>query len=123
MNYRTEQNRVVLGLGESKLATQLADELRQLGWDVRTAESGEAARQEAVRAPACAVVVPYDTHDQLDTAKVVNAVPEESAVVLVTPRACDRAMRFASLIGVAMAAESAGVAGIVSAVEGALLKA
>ncbi len=120
---RMEPGRVVLGLGESKLATQLADELRQLGWHVRTAESGEAARQEAVRAPACAVVVPFDTHDQLDTAKVVSAVPGDSAVVLVSPRVCDRSSRFASHLGVAIAAESAGVAGIVSAVEGAMLKA
>jgi hypothetical protein len=120
---RNERVRVVLGLGESKLATQLADELRLMGWDVRTAESGEAARQEAVRAPACAVVVPFDSHDELGTAKVVSAVPEESAVVLISPRVCDQAVRFASLIGAAMAVESAGVAGIVSAVHGAVLKA
>jgi hypothetical protein len=120
---RSDQGRVVLGLGGSKLATQVADELRLLGWDVRTAKSGEAARQEAVRAPACAVVVPYESNDQLGTAKVVSTVPQESAVVLVSPRLCDQAMRFASLIGAAMAVESAGAAGIVSAVHGAVLKA
>lgn len=120
---QTEQGRVVLGLGGSKLATQVADELRLLGWEVRSADSGEAARQEAVRSPACAVVVPYDSHDQLGTAKVVSAVPEDSTVVLVAPSICDQAVRFASLIGAAMAVESAGVAGIVSAVHGAVLKA
>jgi hypothetical protein len=121
MNYRNEQSRVVLGLGESKLATQLADELRQLGWDVRTAETGEEARREAVRESAHAVVVPFQSHDQLGTAKVVSAVPGESSVVLVSPSASVQAVRFASLIGVAMAAESGGVAGIVSAVEGVML--
>lgn len=116
-----KRSRIVLGLGSTNFATEVADEFRLKGWDVQTAEDGEEARRTAVRDSAHAVVVPFEPQDELSTAKVVSAVPEDSSVVLISPRANLQATRFATLIGVAMAVESAGVAGIVSAVEGAML--
>lgn len=120
MNSR-KRSRIVLGLGSSKFASKVADEFRSKGWDVQTAEDGEDARRAAVRESANAVVVPFEPLDELATAKVISAVPTDSSVVLISSRDDQQAIRFASLIGVAMAVESAGVAGIVSAVEGAML--
>lgn len=120
MTKRT-RSRVVLGIGRSKLAAKLAEEFRSKGWDVQTTMDGEEARRVAVRESAQAVVVPFEQQDELTTAKVVQSVPDEAKVVLVTPNVNERAIRFASLIGVPLAVESLGVAGIVSAVEVAVL--
>lgn len=116
-----KRSRIVLGLGTSKFASKVADEFRSKGWDVQTAVDGEEARRTAVRDSAHAVVVPFEPLDELSTAKVISSVPPDSSVVMISPLANLQATRFALLIGVAMAVESAGVAGIVSAVEGAML--
>lgn len=112
--------RIVLGLGFSKLSIKLANELRKMGWDVQTTNDGEGARRIAVRETADALVMPYNPHDQLSVAKVVQSTPEVASVVLITPKSDQQAVRFARFMGVALASENDELSEIMTAVESAI---
>ncbi len=113
--------RVVMGLGSTKLSNKLANELRKMGWEVRTTSDGEGARKLAVRETADAIILPYSSDDQLNVAKVVQSTPEDASVVLITPNSDQQAVRFARFMGVALADESAAISEIMSAVESAII--
>ena len=120
MRFR-KRSRIVLGLGTTPFARTVAEKFHAMGWEVSTSNSSEEARRNVVRDGATAVVLPFSSQDRLSTAKIITSVPGESQVILVSPREDRIAIRFASMLGAKIAAETSGVAGIVSAAVNAKL--
>ena len=110
--------RIVLGLGLTNLAHSLAQQLRHREWDVQIASTAEEARRASVRKSVCAVVVPFEPNDPLATAKVVNAVPTKSRVILLASSATDQARQFADMIGVTFVSDTDDISAIVDAMIG-----
>lgn len=120
---RKKQKRIVLGLGPTLTAANIAHELRVAGWDVVTVATGEDARKAAIRNGLCVVAVPFLANDPLATAKVVNAMPKKSKVILVTPTRGDQVEQFAEMMGVPVVVEAEAGLAIPAAVETLLQKA
>lgn len=119
---RKKQKRIVLGLGPTLAAANIAHDLRVAGWDVVTAASGEDARRAAIRNGLCVVAVPYSAVDPLATAKVVNAMPKKSKVILVAAARHAQVDQFAEMMGVPVVVEAEAGTAIPAAVEAMVQK-
>ena len=110
--------RVVLGLGVSGYTSAAAAQLKAAGWDVIAAAPGEEARREAVRGKAhvMAIRLAADT-DVLSAAKVLNALPKKTRLVLVGPADDTDLPRLAVAFGAAAVVSDAdGVPALVRAI-------
>ena len=112
---RNVQTRIVLGLGPTLFSANLSYSLRTLGWHVVTTANGEEARRSAVGNGTHVAIVPFVSNDLLVTAKIINAMPSKTKVVMVTITPNERAVQFAEMMGIPVVAESEGVAAIVAA--------
>ncbi len=113
-----KRTRIVLGLGPTLFAANVAHQFRTLGWDVLTTSTGEDARRAALGQCTAIVVVPYLGNDPLATAKIVNAMPRKSRVVLLSAVPHDRAIQFAEMMGIPLISERDGTEGVVASVKG-----
>ncbi|QEL18274.1 hypothetical protein [Limnoglobus roseus] len=112
--------RIVLGLGPTLFAANVAHEFRSRGWEALSTATGEDARRYAVANCTSVVLVPYQDNDPLATAKIVNAMPRKTKVVLLTATSNRRAIQLAEMMGIPVVAEAGGVEGVVAAVAGLL---
>jgi hypothetical protein len=101
------QFRIVLGLGHTLFAANLADKLRMSDHDVRLTAVPEMARRLAVRQRAHVLILPYLAHDPLLTAKIASATPRTVRVILVAES--HEAERFAQQLAVEYAKSADGI--------------
>lgn len=114
---RKKQKRIVLGLGPTLASANIAHQLRVGGWDVATVANGEEARRAAVRNCTHLVVMPYVQNDALATAKVINAMPRKTKVILVIAASDPQVEQFAEMMGVPVVVESGAGIAILTAVD------
>jgi CheY-like chemotaxis protein len=104
-----------LVLAGRSFGPRLAAHLRDLGWDVHTADDGAEARRLALRKKPYAVLLSADAEGEsgyLTCAKLRHSLPRVK-VVLVGPEQTTEAERFAGFVGAAFAAE-AGVVDVLN---------
>ena len=108
--------RVVLA-GRFKLGAKVADQFRDLGWEVFTVTTDHDVHAAAAETDPHAVLLPEDAGEEsgyLACAKLLRTQPELKVVVVGEERTPERE-RFAEFVGASFVTEADGVSELVSA--------